>query len=369
MLGKNPASQGSFAHARSWQVAGILVLELMGFLSCPADSEQTAVVWSEYFEAAGLPSGWSTTGGIWQVVSPAPTSGPGGALQGEQCAAIGLPGPNSTGLVAVLTRETLFQVPGAEQKPQLEFFHYYDNPGGTASVQLSGNGTNWTTLRQFTNAVPFWQEEFIDLSAYEKTSALIRFVFDSPASASSAAWYLDEMALVRELSRLGPTIVETPLTKTVAVGESVVFQVVADGTAPLSFQWRLNGANIDGQTNFTFTITNVQPQDCGNYTVVVANTVGVVISEVARLIVPVEPLPFVDRFDQSQIVRDSRRIGQGNNMQATLDLDPGEPLPGGKTGGHSVWLTWRPQKSGVATFSTRGSDFDTVLAVYTGSGL
>src|SRR5262245_50688235 len=40
----------------------------------------------------------------------------------------------------------------------------------------------------------------------------------------------------------------------------------------------------------------------------------------------------------------------------------------GKLGGRSVWLGWRAPANGIATFNTRGSSFDTLLAVSTGTG-
>src|SRR4029077_4737941 len=59
----------------------------------------------------------------------------------------------------------------------------------------------------------------------------------------------------------------------------------------------------------------------------------------------------------------------GTNLFATRE--PGEPLHAGKSGSNSVWYAWTPGQGnrGIATFSTAGSTFDTLLAVYTGSSL
>ncbi len=48
--------------------------------------------------------------------------------------------------------------------------------------------------------------------------------------------------------------------------------------------------------------------------------------------------------------------------------ESGEPAPCGSIGA-TVWFTWTPTASGTTTFETAGSNFDTVLAVYTGSSL
>jgi hypothetical protein len=53
------------------------------------------------------------------------------------------------------------------------------------------------------------------------------------------------------------------------------------------------------------------------------------------------------------------------NECATKQL--GEPNHAGDAGGHSVWFSWTPSSNQTAVISTRRSDFDTLLAVYTGN--
>ena len=47
----------------------------------------------------------------------------------------------------------------------------------------------------------------------------------------------------------------------------------------------------------------------------------------------------------------------------------GEPNHAGVTNGHTVWYTWTPTSNHIAVVTTKRSDFDTVLAVYTGEDL
>jgi hypothetical protein len=47
--------------------------------------------------------------------------------------------------------------------------------------------------------------------------------------------------------------------------------------------------------------------------------------------------------------------------------EPGEPNHAEDLGGASVWWTWTPPISGIVTINTEGSNFDTILGVYTGS--
>jgi hypothetical protein len=57
----------------------------------------------------------------------------------------------------------------------------------------------------------------------------------------------------------------------------------------------------------------------------------------------------------------------GSNVGASKES--GEPLHGGNAGGRSVWWTWTARADGPVGITTRGSSFDTALAVYTGSQL
>lgn len=61
----------------------------------------------------------------------------------------------------------------------------------------------------------------------------------------------------------------------------------------------------------------------------------------------------------------------GFNDGATYEthlFGTGEPKHANVVGGKSVWYTWTPPSEGDAVFSTAGSSFDTLLAVYTTSG-
>src|SRR5207253_8151300 len=47
---------------------------------------------------------------------------------------------------------------------------------------------------------------------------------------------------------VAPTITTQPVNQTVTAGQTATFAVVASGTAPLSYQWKKNGASIAGAT-------------------------------------------------------------------------------------------------------------------------
>ncbi len=56
-----------------------------------------------------------------------------------------------------------------------------------------------------------------------------------------------------------------------------------------------------------------------------------------------------------------------NNVDATKET--GEPNHAGNAGGKSVWWNWTAPTNTSVTFTTKGSGFDTLLAVYTGSSV
>ncbi len=57
----------------------------------------------------------------------------------------------------------------------------------------------------------------------------------------------------------------------------------------------------------------------------------------------------------------------GHNIGAATEA--GEPFHWDTTGGSSVWWTWTAPATGVVTFTTAGSNFDTILAAYTGNSV
>lgn len=82
-----------------------------------------------------------------------------------------------------------------------------------------------------------------------------------------------------------PSISVQPQSVAVTVGGTASFSVTAAGTSPLAYQWKLNGANLSGATSSSYSKSNVQVADAGNYAVVVANGSGSVTSAVAVLTV------------------------------------------------------------------------------------
>ncbi|MBU1425479.1 MAG: Ig-like domain-containing protein, partial [Gammaproteobacteria bacterium] len=84
---------------------------------------------------------------------------------------------------------------------------------------------------------------------------------------------------------VAPTITSQPANKSVTVGQTATFNVIATGTAPLSYQWRKGGTNV-GTNSASYTTPATALGDNGaSYSVVVSNATGSVTSNAATLTV------------------------------------------------------------------------------------
>ena len=80
-----------------------------------------------------------------------------------------------------------------------------------------------------------------------------------------------------------PFITQQPVDQSAIVGTSANFSANGDGTAPLSYQWQHNGANISGATTSSLSIASVQQSDAGSYALVVSSPYGAATSSSAVL--------------------------------------------------------------------------------------
>jgi len=164
-------------------------------------------------------------------------------------------------------------------------------------------------------------------------------------------------------------VIESPQSQRVALGSRLELGVVVRGTRPLTYQWRLNGQDVEGATNAVLVLPSVVLSDGGVYAVLISDGENAEESSPAVVDVELETLALVDRFGDRLVIVASSGAGRTNNLAATVEAAAGEPRHAGKRGGRSLWMTWRPGQTGVATFRTAGSNFDTLLAVYEGVAL
>lgn len=77
--------------------------------------------------------------------------------------------------------------------------------------------------------------------------------------------------------------------------------------------------------------------------------------------------PANDYFTNAIVLGGGSGSTNGSTVGATKET--GEPSIGGNAGGASVWFRWVAPANGTMVFSTAGSSFDTMLAVYTGTNV
>lgn len=160
---------------------------------------------------------------------------------------------------------------------------------------------------------------------------------------------------------VAPSITTQPSSTTVTVGQTASFTVAANGTAPLSYQWRFGSTNI-GSNSAILSLANVQVADAGSYTCVVTNSSGSVTSNAAALTVNAVPdntdsgtgltgtyFPNVDLTGDSVTRTDAT---------VNFDWGQGSPITGIPADNFSVRWTGQVQAqfSETYTFSTLSDD-------------
>jgi len=241
----------------------------------------------------------------------------------------------------------------------------------TLTIDTIGSGVD-TVLSVYsgTNLLSF---QFIACNkhgAADSVHSLVQFAASSGATYFVAVDSLPASAGIMQLNFcLGDpsTITAQPQSQTLNEGADAVFSVNAVSGGTLRYQWRLNGINLPGATNRTLVLNNITKTNGGSYSVVVANECAATTSHSADLIVALPVLLVSDAFGGGPTNHDSSGAGLTNNLTATRQ--GGEPSHAGEPGGKSVWFTWQAAQDGFVTFSTRGSSFDTLLAVYTGTSI
>ena len=84
------------------------------------------------------------------------------------------------------------------------------------------------------------------------------------------------------LTRSG-SITAQPQPQLAPQGGAATFSTAATGFGPFAYQWQFDTQNIDGATNATLVLSNVQPANVGSYSAIVSNASGWVRSTNAAL--------------------------------------------------------------------------------------
>ena len=137
-----------------------------------------------------------------------------------------------------------------------------------------------------------------------------------------------------------PTIVESPVAQTVLFGADTAFSVLARGGEPTSYQWKKDGANLNGETNASLVLRQVQDSDAGHYSVAVANPVGAADSDAVLLAVNHPPQVNLGSLQVSPPA--GARVSMSDVLAANPDSDGDAVVltavnPGSVAGGTVLW--------------------------------
>lgn len=197
--------------------------------------------------------------------------------------------------------------------------------GNTATLAVGVNGTTPMSFQWSRGGVPIGGAS---AAAYTVPSAApvnagnySVTISNSAGSVTSDTVTLTVNAPSGPPGVVAPSISTQPLGLTVAAGQTVTFGVSANGTGPLTYQWRRNGNSIANSNSPVLSLSNVQTANAGDYTVIVSNSVGSETSSAATLVVtPAPTLPVISASPQNRSVP----LGSTATFSATVT---GSPTP------------------------------------------
>ncbi|MBD1397842.1 immunoglobulin domain-containing protein [Pontibacter sp. JH31] len=151
--------------------------------------------------------------------------------------------------------------------------------GGTASfsVAASGTGVTYQWQKNGGNITGATSNTLTLTSVQTSDAGNYRVIVSGTCSPSQTS---NAVALTVNTP---PAITAAPQPVTVCEGQSASFSVGATGTG-LSYVWRKNGDPITGATSSSYTISNVNRADAGNYTVTVSGTCGTPVTTLGALL-------------------------------------------------------------------------------------
>ncbi len=92
------------------------------------------------------------------------------------------------------------------------------------------------------------------------------------------------------------------------------------------------------------------------------------IDDVSLVVGTTADIPANDNFTNAAVIA-SDGVTNDDVITTYASRENGEPDIAGNKGGHSVWWTWTAPATGTVTINTSGSQFNTLLGVYSGTAL
>jgi alpha-tubulin suppressor-like RCC1 family protein len=133
-----------------------------------------------------------------------------------------------------------------------------------------------------------WQFEGVTISGATNATLVLTGLATNYAGAYSVIvcnpyGCVTNYAFVQSVFDLAPFFTLQPTNRSSWPGGSAAFQVSANGSKPITYQWRFNGADIPGATTTSLSLSNLVYQQTGNYSARATNARGNGISSNALL--------------------------------------------------------------------------------------
>ena len=192
-----------------------------------------------------------------------------------------------------------------------------------------------------------------------------RHTFQIVVSNSTGSITSNAATLTVNPAAVAPTISAQPANQTVPAGQTATFAVAASGTAPLSYQWQKNGANISGATAASYTTPATTSTDNGStFQVLVSNTAGSITSSAATLTVnPAAVAPRITTQPASQTVTAGQTATFAVVASGTAPLS----YQWQKNGANIAGATSASYTTPATTSTDNGSTFQVVVSNTAGS--
>jgi hypothetical protein len=116
-----------------------------------------------------------------------------------------------------------------------------------------------------------------------------------------------------------PVFFSGPSNQVVGLAETALLQAWVGGSTPLAYQWRRFGVDLPGKTANPLVISNTQPGQAGEYTLLVSNQYGTRTSSVATLTVVLPNLAIRQPAAASAEISWSTNLGS-YKLQASSNL-------------------------------------------------
>jgi Abnormal spindle-like microcephaly-assoc'd, ASPM-SPD-2-Hydin/Immunoglobulin domain/Immunoglobulin I-set domain len=214
--------------------------------------------------------------------------------------------------------------------------------GQTATFSVGASGTAPLSYQWRKNGTAIAGATSFSYTTPAETTSDNGAQFSVAVSNSAGSLTSNIATLTVTVSPVAPSITTQPSNQTVFAGQKATFSVIANGTSPLSYQWRKNGTVISGATSASYTTPAETTSDSGAlFSVVVSNSVGNVTSNSATLTVNPDPAPAITSQPASQTIT----AGQ----TATFSVTASGTAP----------LSYQWQKNGVAISGATSSSYTT----------